>query len=110
MKSKTGGAAFPTTAGDEGDGFGGMTLRDYFAAESPVSIEESARYCRSCGIKKPGWRDVFAARAKLKFMDADAMLKARDAEPEDHEHRYDTDGGRCTVCGKTVTETLRSKP
>ena len=29
-----GGPAFPTTPDDEGNGFGGMTLRDYFAAKA----------------------------------------------------------------------------
>ena len=56
------------------ESYPGMSLRDYFAAKSIVTIDDAARACKS---KKPCWDEIFAVRADLKYQDADAMMKAR---------------------------------
>ena len=74
--TNTGGPAFPFPAytypnGEINHGEGGMTLRDYFAAKAMQGMNS---------------RDGFDARqarpeqrAKLAYIEADAMLKAREA-------------------------------
>lgn len=78
---KDGGAAFPTILEECCNEaiypiyLSGMSLRDYFAAKSVVSIDDAARICKSI---KPSWEEIFKARSFLKYMDADAMIKERE--------------------------------
>ncbi|MDR5801159.1 hypothetical protein [Caballeronia sp. LZ001] len=100
-EKNTGGPAFPVSTkmdditGEFGhqDGmstwqFGGMTLRDYFAVHSNLGDEIPVRLAMSLMNAAPPdytadpvansmyWAEV---RARLRYMDADAMLRARDA-------------------------------
>lgn len=67
-----GGPAFPVGSGDMRDPTG-MTLRDYMAIHSPAPTEEQIDDYMT------GWTDPDhrLARAKLRYLEADAMLKAR---------------------------------
>jgi hypothetical protein len=83
---KDGGPAFPRTY--NGDGHNGMTLRDYFAAHAEVTLDGiTGNDARSLGVPMPNsgtgeewaeWRARMTSR--LKFMCADAMLRARESE------------------------------
>jgi hypothetical protein len=67
MSNNTGGPAFPATQYDNGIG---MTLRDYFAAKAMQGF--AARDVFDNGLATP------YQRANLAYIEADAMLKARD--------------------------------
>lgn len=73
MSDKTGGSAFPRTkylADEHPIGYEkGMTLRDYFAAKAMQGM--NARDGFDAGQASP------EQRAKLAYIEADAMLKAR---------------------------------
>jgi hypothetical protein len=68
------------------DGHNGMTLRDYFAAQVQIDAELGVQYAEALiGRKMPDyasdtinnamfWADV---HARLRFISADAMLRAR---------------------------------
>ena len=67
MTDKTGGPAFPTDYEKFCDGFGGMTLRDYFAGHAMQSV---------LLLSRPGIDDpAFTARAAYAY--ADAMIAER---------------------------------
>ncbi len=75
-----GGPVFPQpqTYGEWADGspwFEGMTLRDYFAIHGP---EPSEQQVLDYFLNKQTL-DIRLARAELRYLDADAMLKAREA-------------------------------
>jgi len=90
--TNTGGSAFPfkyqgpTTAPEI---YYGMTLRDYFAAKAPkeifdVSLAHAKQLVgRECPIyieDPKGFAEFWAdCRAVLRYIEADAMLKAREA-------------------------------
>lgn len=99
-KKNTGGPAFPAAEagqahfGDSGV-YMGMTLRDYLAAHTPPADEIGAQAAEAItGLKMPiydnyanksdFWVDSIGfwalANAKYKYMQADAMLEAREAE------------------------------
>lgn len=100
-KIKDGGPAFPVSTADHSSGhqdgpntwqFPGMTLRDYLAAT--VNIDSAATAAsvgkRIVGREFPGWTDpagsfawLAEVRATLRYIEADAMLKARAATGED---------------------------
>ena len=65
----TGGAAFPLPIGSELRG-PGMTLRDYFAAQVLQGMHARDRYDPELATPQQ--------RALLAYIDADAMLKARE--------------------------------
>ena len=67
-KDNTGGPAFPMQY-EDGAWQLGMTLRDYFAAKALQGF--AARDVFDPGLATP------EQRAKLAYIDADAMLKAR---------------------------------
>ena len=69
---ETGGPAFPTTKPLDswGDPNQGMTLRDYFAAKALQGMHARDQF--DSGQARP------EQRAKLAYIDADAMLKARE--------------------------------
>lgn len=71
MSIKTGGPAFPTET--DFNFFHGMTLRDYFAAKAMQGLLSSPR------APLGGKEDVTDLLiAKLAYVTADAMLKARE--------------------------------
>ena len=74
MSDNTGGPAFPTTRYNANtmivESFGGMTLRDYFAAKAMQGIVSH----------DPTFSQTFVdLAAKDAYVYADAMLKAREA-------------------------------
>ena len=91
MKTNNGGPAFPNPSGDDRDN-NGMTLRDWFAGQD--SLEEFRDIPVSVGVVVAGpcpktqfeddplaWLDWWAlVRARLKYLRADAMLKAREVQ------------------------------
>jgi len=70
--TNTGGPAFPTTKPLEhwGDPNQGMTLRDYFAAKAMQAAATNPKGADGF---------TFEQRAEWAYLQADAMLKARDA-------------------------------
>jgi len=92
---KDGGPAFPLyvptqQSGDNSEVSAGMTLRDYLAANLRIGTDEefSVAYAEAIvGRKMPSYKDdaignaVFwsSFRAKMRYIEADAMLVERDA-------------------------------
>lgn len=88
-KIEDGGPAFPQAISNMQampvDALGGMTLRDYFAAQAPSPTEEDIaaqyRYDKMRNPyndhHKPKLRDRHEIIADLAYRHADAMLKAR---------------------------------
>lgn len=77
-----GGPAFPISLPGHGDnGGGGMTLRDYFAAQFMSTAAGHAKEMTSAQIDEliPGCRSISRAEiaAALAYRMADAMLSAR---------------------------------
>jgi hypothetical protein len=80
--TNTGGPAFPEVRIRSGDNYnpptklyyGGMTLRDYFAAKAMQTLLGS-EYTSEHGLHE-GWTGALAHES---YMVADAMLKAREA-------------------------------
>lgn len=56
----------------------GMTLRDYFATLADVTWSKAFDAAWNALDREPTVIEVLHARAKLRYLDADAMLKARD--------------------------------
>jgi hypothetical protein len=79
---KTGGPAFPTPRYERGDMYSlGMTLRDYFAAHSPITLTDAVEFLDTYGGEVTGpWppKEVLRTLADLRIEYANAMLKARD--------------------------------
>lgn len=70
--NNTGGPAFPSQHDDDiGYPAKGMTLRDYFAAKAMQGMNSRDGF--DVGQARP------EQRAKLAYIEADAMLKAREA-------------------------------
>ena len=99
MNANTGGPAFPIPpfgTGDPRDGLStsweGMTLRDWFAGNEQLvdCVEISVPACEALAGKRPDgtWKDnpialiewEAAWRARIRYIRADAMLKAREAK------------------------------
>ena len=89
-KIKDGGPAFPFTVIKESDGrtgapincdvFTGMTLRDYFAADAPISLTQAIaiEYQAALpGLNEAERANVFETLARIRYEYADAMLKER---------------------------------
>lgn len=84
--SNDGGPAFPETP--LSGGHLGMSLRDYFAAHAHIHIYDDPNevyYSGATGVEVPttndpvSWAQFWAdVEAKLRYMRADAMLKARE--------------------------------
>ena len=74
MKKETGGSAFPNseTDGNVSVTYGGMTLRDYFAAKAMAPLIEEKGVLEAVILSPDG----FAASC---YILADAMLAARSA-------------------------------
>ncbi len=76
----TGGPAFPIV-GQWGVSEQGMTLRDYFAAHSPITLTDAVEFLDTYGGEVTGpWppKEVLRTLADLRIEYANAMLKARD--------------------------------
>jgi len=75
MTTETGGPAFPQFVLSNGGAYieGGMTLRDYFAAQ--VAVGTMSDYWNGDRMKAPTFNDI----AQDAYALADAMLKARQA-------------------------------
>jgi hypothetical protein len=72
---KDGGPAFPYTAANGcNEGGPGISVRDYFAIHAPEPTKQQVDDYMS------GWNvlDTRLARAELRYLEADAMLKARE--------------------------------
>lgn len=73
MSNDAGGPAFPRTAFDVNDycddGSEGMTLRDYFAAKAMEALI----------LEVADWKYMPNEISKFAYIQADAMLKAREA-------------------------------
>ncbi len=88
-KKDTSGPAFPSHGSMGEVAHEGMTLRDYFAAKAPkevfdVSLAHAKQLVgRECPIyieDPKGFAEFWAdCRAVLRYIEADAMLKAREA-------------------------------
>lgn len=82
MITNTGGPAFPAHKNWRIDS--GMTLRDYFAAHAPITIEDAMLVagldCSAFGMLPLGKRmDVMVALANMRGTYADAMIAERSA-------------------------------
>ena len=78
---KTGGPAFPVTEEALMRKLSGMTLRDYFAAHSPITLTDAVEFLDTYGGEVTGpWppKEVLRTLADLRIEYANAMLKARD--------------------------------
>lgn len=78
-----GGPAFPTdNAAQTGNAtwhFQGMSLRDYLAAHAPMSLQDAKTACLSKTVSPPTGQELVDMLAAMKYVYADAMLKARSA-------------------------------
>jgi len=93
-KPYDGGPAYPGPQFSEGGHHTGhamgVSLRDWFAGQAPITI---ANACSWCGYENifeamntpSQCRKVFSAMAALRFAYADAMISARDAKGVIHE-------------------------
>ena len=70
--------AFPTTE-EHGfnSGFPGMTLRDYFAAHSPISVNDAKEHFYLKYKRNADLDEMFTTLAFLRLKYADAMMEAR---------------------------------
>lgn len=61
----------------------GMTLRDYFAGQADVpwnAVIETYRENKQVGCNPPTVEAILNYRAELKYIEADAMLRAREGK------------------------------
>ena len=91
MNANDGGPAFPNHSGDDRDD-NGMTLRDWFAGKEQLSDchDIVMETCEALAGKRPdgnwatnaiAWCEWEAAwRARIRYIRADAMLKAREVK------------------------------
>lgn len=87
MSRQTGGPAFPITAQQDPNGgmltwnSDGITVRDYFAAHAPFTLEDARNYWKRTATDYGGhWPDMsvlLAVLAKLRGEYADTMLAER---------------------------------
>ena len=81
-----GGPAFPLPVEDMHcrsrfeSGYGGMTLRDYFAAKAMQSMLLDTKQFAGCGLGEAPLAAVPDIIAGWSYLMADAMLKAREDE------------------------------
>lgn len=68
--------AFPHQKKD-GSPYWGMTIRDYFAAHADIPWSAVADSMEMKGFNNPTYEQFLEYRAKIKYMEADAMLEAR---------------------------------
>lgn len=80
-EQKDGGPAFPKAGLDNWEKAKsvqiGMSLRDYFAAQADIPWEAVIEILANKDNQRPTVSDVVNMRAAMKYLEADAMLKAR---------------------------------
>jgi hypothetical protein len=76
--TNTGGPAFPSPVIDV-NGHEGMTLHDYFAAHADVSLYTPLENLTAQLHRKPTIGEMAEYIAGIRTIEADAMLKAREA-------------------------------
>lgn len=86
---KNGGPAFPSHGTMGEVTHEGLTLRDYFAIHSGIAADDLSKESaeKLVGRSMPNWQEDMVAnamfwadvRAKLAYLEADAMLRAREA-------------------------------
>ncbi len=92
MSKNTGGPAFPRPVSEDDGRFGrnqeqygaqdGMTLRDYFTANAPVTIGDAMLRCGFCEesigmFEQESRTEIFTVLAEMRGEYADAMLAER---------------------------------
>ncbi|MCG5531401.1 hypothetical protein LRD18_11130 [Halorhodospira halochloris] len=70
-----------------------MNDRDYFAAHTYVSWQDAENVLRNAGNRKPSVDDVIAARARMRYAEADAMLALRAESSEGEDSLSDNSSG-----------------
>jgi hypothetical protein len=68
--------AFPTNQVGAKEG---MTIRDYFAASSPISLADAERSLASEGHSEVSHARLYTRLARMRYAYADAMLEARES-------------------------------
>lgn len=84
MSIETGGSAFPMQASEYGGhgSDGGMSLRDYFAAKCDISVYAPVDSLYRKHGRNPTVNELAAWIAEVRFIEADAMLEARNIQTE----------------------------
>lgn len=76
IDERKGGPAFPQD--NDATGSAGMTLRDYFAAHAPFTMQDASRVWAEHGEgTKPTGRELMSALAGMRIAYADAMIAER---------------------------------
>jgi len=83
MSKDNGGPAFPIHPGAAMDGqlvreTQGMTLRDYFAAHAPITLQDAIWAMQQIGETVKTGEELITFFAQLRLAYADAMLKERE--------------------------------
>jgi hypothetical protein len=74
-----GGSAFPIEGNGNLHPHAGITVRDWFAGQSDIPWNAVIDGLAMLGELRPTVERVVEYRAKMKYLEADAMLKAREA-------------------------------
>lgn len=56
----------------------GMSLRDYFAAHAPITLDDARDAMESMGRTSYTWEELIHTLAQMRFGYADDMLKERE--------------------------------
>lgn len=87
--TQDGGPAFPSIRISDGTGIAGsdervyvpgMSLRDWLVGHVDIPWEVATRIAREWNGHEPDTCEICEVRAKLRLMEADAILKARQVE------------------------------
>ena len=77
MIKKNGGPAFPKVAENFKVGWAGMSLRDWFAGRVDIPWAIAEQVAAIWNGHEPDIQETIEVRAKLRLIEADAMLKER---------------------------------
>ena len=78
MKNENGGAAFPVAAGPGQQFTQGMSLRDWFAGQVDVSLYKPLATLEDKIGRRPNMEELAEYIAKIRIIEADAMLAERE--------------------------------
>lgn len=83
MAKHDGGAAFPLycVPGDR-QNTSGMSLRQYYAAHAPITLDDAVQGLQDNGITQPKYGQIMKHLAQMRTAYADEMLKELEAEDE----------------------------